>query len=364
MRADESFHDEAHHIDLLKGHVIFNGYAKAVPSWRIVCDLLILPSGPSNELGVSNANKVTWEGHVFIDHGDDAARADYAYYDFSSKTLTLTGHVAVEKGRWVVRNDRLAIDAKDLWRILPGRAPRAQADAPNQPNAPGASGDPLVRVAEDPLIDQVKFRGNRNLKDRQLREVVEERAGSVFRWAKGGADADHIIALYESAGWRDASAKVTITDLPNKRVDLVFVIDEGSNTGPPPPPILLPKQRREAGDDHPGPVSITADRVSRYEDQHRVEWAGNVVTWQDGRRVASDLLNIYAYGQGEPGGPGLKEARWEGHVLVDQGDGAASADQAEFDARAKTLTLSGNVVVQRGPWIVKHDRLVIDVRYQ
>jgi beta-lactamase regulating signal transducer with metallopeptidase domain len=117
FRADQMFHDEAHHIDIFKGNVQFNGYLKAVPSWRIGCDLLVIPSVPPDEPDVPGARKVTWEGHVIVYHGDDAARADYAYYDFVSKTLTLTGHVAVDKGPWVAKNDRLVIHAKDLWHV-------------------------------------------------------------------------------------------------------------------------------------------------------------------------------------------------------------------------------------------------------
>jgi beta-lactamase regulating signal transducer with metallopeptidase domain/lipopolysaccharide export system protein LptA len=121
MRADESFHDEAHHIDILKGNVTFNGLnaaddrVGAVPGWRILSDLLVLPSVPPGEPGVADAKKITWEGHVLVNHGEDAARADYAYYDIGSKTLTLTGHVSVPRGRWLARNDRLVIDAKGMW---------------------------------------------------------------------------------------------------------------------------------------------------------------------------------------------------------------------------------------------------------
>jgi hypothetical protein len=126
---------------------------------------------------------------------------------------------------------------------------------------PLANGDLLVRVTESPLIDQVTFRGNKNLKDRQLREVVQEQPGSVFRWSKGGADADRILDLYQRAGWRAASAKVTIISRPNKRADLVFMIHEGANIGPPPPPIFLPPRRlRDVGGDQIGPIA--PDRIN------------------------------------------------------------------------------------------------------
>jgi lipopolysaccharide export system protein LptA len=81
----------------------------------------------------------------------------------------------------------------------------------------------------------------------------------------------------------------------------------------------------------------------------------------------SDLLVITSRAPEEPGGPGLKEALWEGDVRVDFGnfgDQSATADRAVYDGKAKTMTLSGHVVVQRGPWVVQNDRLVVDVKDQ
>ena len=46
------------------------------------------------------------------------------------------------------------------------------------------------------------------------------------------------------------------------------------------------------------------------------------------------------------------------------GDQTATANRAVYDGVARTITLSGNVFVQKGRWVVKDDRLVIEVKDQ
>ncbi len=131
---------------------------------------------------------------------------------------------------------------------------------------------------------------------------------------------------------------------------MTLVVDEGAKS----PPGKLPI----------GLITVHADQTNHEEGQLRVVYRGNVVTLQRGRRVLSDLLELSLRAPDEPGGSGIKEAKWEGDVRVDIGDQSATAGQAVYDGEAKTMTLSGKVVVQRGPWVVKNDRLVIDMRDQ
>lgn len=212
----------------------------------------------------------------------------------------------------------------------------------------GSSGDLVVRVREAPLINQVKLDGNANFNDERLRGMMQERPEAAFSGAKLRGDVDGIVELYREAGWPHAKVTFKVVDLPQKRVDVTLIVHEGAKSPP--------------GDLPTGLITISAEHANREEGRHRVIYRGNVVTVQRGRRVLSDLLVLSSRASGEPGGPGITEALWEGNVRLDIGDQAATADRAVYDGGAKAITLSGHVVVQRGPWVVKNDQLVINVR--
>ncbi len=212
----------------------------------------------------------------------------------------------------------------------------------------GGSGDLVVRVTEAPLIDQLKVEGNALFTDVRLRMMMQEQPETPLTGAKMGSDADAIVELYREAGWPDAKVTYKVSDLPRNRVNVTLIVNEGAKAKPSDLPIGL--------------ITIRARQVIPEEDRHRVIYKGDVETVQRGRRVLSDLLVLTSRAPGAPGGPGLREALWEGHVRVEIGGQAATADRAVYDGEAKTVTLSGHVVVQRGPWVVKNDQLVIDAK--
>ncbi|HEX8232227.1 MAG TPA: outer membrane protein assembly factor BamA [Caulobacteraceae bacterium] len=93
-------------------------------------------------------------------------------------------------------------------------------------------GDALVvRVIENPIINQVVFEGNRALKEDKLREEVTVRPRGVFTRARVEQDVQRIIELYRRSGRISAIVTPKIVQLPQKRVDLVFEISEGPGTG-------------------------------------------------------------------------------------------------------------------------------------
>jgi lipopolysaccharide export system protein LptA len=212
----------------------------------------------------------------------------------------------------------------------------------------GGSGDLVVRVTEAPLINQVKLEGNAHFKDDQLRAVMQEQPEAPLTGARMHRDADAIVELYREAGWPDTTVTFKVVNLPQERVDVSLVVHEGAKSPP--------------GDLPTGLITIHAAQASREEGRRRVVYTGNVVAVQRGRRVLSDLLVLSSRGPDEPGGPGIKEALWEGDVRLDMGGAAATADRAVYDGESKTMTLTGHVVVQRGPWVVRNDRLVIEVK--
>jgi outer membrane protein insertion porin family len=91
--------------------------------------------------------------------------------------------------------------------------------------------DLVVRVVENPIINQVAFEGNKSLKEDKLRDEVQIRPRGIFTRAKVEADVQRIIELYRRSGRISASVTPKIVQLPQKRVDLVFEIDEGPKSG-------------------------------------------------------------------------------------------------------------------------------------
>ena len=91
--------------------------------------------------------------------------------------------------------------------------------------------DLVVRVTENPIINQVVFEGNHNLKEDKLRDEVQVRPRGVFTKAKVQADVQRIVELYRRSGRVGATVTPKIVELPQKRVDLVFEIDEGPKSG-------------------------------------------------------------------------------------------------------------------------------------
>ena len=212
----------------------------------------------------------------------------------------------------------------------------------------GGSGDLRVWVSENPLVGQMKFAGNANLKDDQLRAVMQERPGEVYTRAKLFNDQFNIARLYRRAGWPNAKVAFNVLGGPKNPIDLAFTIDEGA--------------KGQGGEAPLGPFAVSAEQLIRDEAHHIIIFKGNVAAVLGGSRVVSDMLITSSSGPDEPGVPGAKQVTWEGHVFVDQDDDAVRADQAVYDVGSRTVTLSGHVAVDRGALVVKNDRLVIDVK--
>ena len=91
--------------------------------------------------------------------------------------------------------------------------------------------DLVVRVSENPIINQVVFEGNHALKEDKLRDEVQVRPRGIFTRSKVEQDAQKIIELYRRSGRISATVTPKIVQLPQKRVDLIFEINEGPKSG-------------------------------------------------------------------------------------------------------------------------------------
>ncbi|MFT4077218.1 MAG: outer membrane protein assembly factor BamA [Asticcacaulis sp.] len=89
----------------------------------------------------------------------------------------------------------------------------------------------VVTVVESPIINQVVFEGNHAMTKDKLRDEVQIRPRGVFTKAKVQEDVQRIIELYRKGGRIAATVTPKIVELPQKRVDLIFEINEGPKTG-------------------------------------------------------------------------------------------------------------------------------------
>jgi len=93
------------------------------------------------------------------------------------------------------------------------------------------NGDLIITVVENPIINRVIFEGNHGLKEDKLRDEVSVRPRGIFTRAKVQGDVQRIIELYRRSGRISAAVTPQIVELPQKRVDLIFKIDEGPKSG-------------------------------------------------------------------------------------------------------------------------------------
>ncbi len=89
----------------------------------------------------------------------------------------------------------------------------------------------VIVVAENPVINQVAFEGNKKAKDEQLKAEVQSKPRGTLSKPTVQADVQRIIDIYHRSGRFDVTVNPQIIELPNNRVNLVFEIKEGPKTG-------------------------------------------------------------------------------------------------------------------------------------
>jgi outer membrane protein insertion porin family len=91
--------------------------------------------------------------------------------------------------------------------------------------------DLTVEVVENPIINRVLFEGEKALKEDKLRDEISVRPRGVFTRNRVQQDVQRIIELYRRSGRISATVTPKIVELPQKRIDLIFEIDEGPKSG-------------------------------------------------------------------------------------------------------------------------------------
>ena len=88
-----------------------------------------------------------------------------------------------------------------------------------------------VRVTENPIVNQVVFEGHSKISAKDLTKETQIKPRAVFTRAKVQADVTRIMELYRRNGRFAARVEPQIISRPQNRVDLIFSITEGENTG-------------------------------------------------------------------------------------------------------------------------------------
>jgi len=132
------------------------------------------------------------------------------------------------------------------------------------------------------------------------------------------------------------------------------------------------------------PVKIDANRLEVHDKDKLAIFSGNVYVQQGDTNMRCPELKVYyeaevkgtktADNQAQSSGAAQKASTTEqnvqqrikrlealGGVIVNSKDQKATGDRADFDMRANTVTLFGNVVVTQGPNVMKGDRLIVDL---
>ncbi|HEV2866035.1 MAG TPA: outer membrane protein assembly factor BamA, partial [Allosphingosinicella sp.] len=89
------------------------------------------------------------------------------------------------------------------------------------------TGDIVIQVRENPVINRIVLEGNRRLKDDKIAPEIRLAPRQIFTRSRARADVARIIELYRRQGRYAARVEPQIVQLDQNRVDVVFEINEG-----------------------------------------------------------------------------------------------------------------------------------------
>ena len=88
----------------------------------------------------------------------------------------------------------------------------------------------VVDISENPIINRLAFEGNHKLDTETLQSEVTLRPRVIYTRSKVQTDVKRILTLYRQSGRFAVTVEPKIIQLAQNRVDLVFEINEGSQT--------------------------------------------------------------------------------------------------------------------------------------
>jgi outer membrane protein insertion porin family len=89
------------------------------------------------------------------------------------------------------------------------------------------TGDIVIRIRENPVINRVVLEGNKRLKEDKIRKEIKLAPRQIFTRTAVRADISRIIELYRRQGRFAATIEPKMVTLDQNRVDVIFEIQEG-----------------------------------------------------------------------------------------------------------------------------------------
>ena len=91
----------------------------------------------------------------------------------------------------------------------------------------GDTGNLVIQVRENPVINRIILEGNKRIKDDKVNPEIRLAPRQIFTRTKARADVARIVELYRRQGRFAAEVEPKIVQLDQNRVDVVFEINEG-----------------------------------------------------------------------------------------------------------------------------------------
>jgi outer membrane protein insertion porin family len=89
------------------------------------------------------------------------------------------------------------------------------------------TGNLILQVRENPVINRIVLEGNKRIKEEKIRPEIKLAPRQIFTRSKARADVARIIELYRRQGRYAATVEPKMVQLDQNRVDIVFEIHEG-----------------------------------------------------------------------------------------------------------------------------------------
>lgn len=92
------------------------------------------------------------------------------------------------------------------------------------------TGNIVLQVRENPVINRIVLEGNKRIKEEKIRPEIKLAPREIFTRSKARADVNRIIELYRRQGRYAATVEPKMVLLDQNRVDVVFEIHEGDKS--------------------------------------------------------------------------------------------------------------------------------------
>ena len=129
-------------------------------------------------------------------------------------------HVGVEVTERVVRDAGEGHDGVKAQEVLRSNVADVEIQG-------GETGELIIRIRENPVINRVVYEGNKRLKNDKIQKEVKLAPRQIFTRTAVRADVARIIELYRRQGRFAASVEPKMVMLDQNRVDVIFEIREG-----------------------------------------------------------------------------------------------------------------------------------------